>query len=266
MAETGKRYWWLKLPEDFFRQLPMKKLRRIAGGDTYTIIYLKMMLLSLKTEGVISYECAEGDFIENLALDIDEDEENVAVAVAFLTKNSLLENSDNEATKVLPAAINAIGSEGASAKRMRDLRRREKEKSVTLLQPCDECVTRALRRDRDRDREDIDKELEKENNHHYHDDYKRKSKKNNDDDKMNAEIFLLWEKNIMPLTPIIAEKLNALVEETGEAFVSDAICKAVEYGKRNFAYIQAVARNLAAGNGEKARSGSDPFESVFGGD
>lgn len=260
---AGKRYWWLKLPEDFFRQLPMKKLRRIAGGDTYTIIYLKMMLLSLKTEGVISYECAEGNFIENLALDIDEDEENVAVAVAFLTKNSLLENSDSEATKVLPAAINAIGSETAVAGRVR--RFREKKKQQKALQ-CNTTVTQVKQLGNVEIDIDIDKELEKENNRHYHDDYKRKSEKNDDDDKMNAEIFLLWEKNIMPLTPIVAEKLNALVEETGEAFVADAICKAVEYGKRNFAYIQAVARNLAAGNDEKARSGSDPFESVFGGD
>ena len=47
----GKRYYWLKLPDDFFRQKPIKKLRRIAGGDTYTIIYLKMLLVSLKNEG-----------------------------------------------------------------------------------------------------------------------------------------------------------------------------------------------------------------------
>lgn len=260
---AGKRYWWLKLPEDFFRQLPMKKLRRIAGGDTYTIIYLKMMLLSLKTEGVISYECAEGNFIENLALDIDEDEENVAVAVAFLTKNSLLENSDNEATKILPAAINAIGSETAVAERVR--RFREKKKQQKALQ-CNTTVTQVKQLGNVEIDIDIDKELEKENNHHYHDDYKRKSKKNNDDDKMNAEIFLLWEKNIMPLTPIVAEKLNALVEETGEAFVSDAICKAVEYGKRNFAYIQAVARNLAAGNDDKPTgdSYSDIAKKLYG--
>ena len=161
----GKRYWWLKLPEDFFRQLPMKKLRRIAGGDTYTIIYLKMMLLSLKTEGILSYECEEDDFIENLALDIDEDEENVAVAVAFLTKYKLLENGDDEATKILPSALDAIGCESASAKRMRDLRRRKKEKSVTLLPPCDDNVTGALRRDRYRDREDIEIEKEIDNTH-----------------------------------------------------------------------------------------------------
>ena len=36
MADNGnKRYYWLKLSEDFFRQKEIKKLRRIAGGDTY---------------------------------------------------------------------------------------------------------------------------------------------------------------------------------------------------------------------------------------
>lgn len=40
-----KRYWWLKLPEDFFNQIEIKLLRKIAGGDTYTIIYQKMLLL-----------------------------------------------------------------------------------------------------------------------------------------------------------------------------------------------------------------------------
>ena len=36
--------------------LRMKKLRSIAGGDTYTIIYLKMQLLSLQNEGMLYYE------------------------------------------------------------------------------------------------------------------------------------------------------------------------------------------------------------------
>ncbi len=47
----GKRYYWLKLPDDFFRQKPIKKLRKIAGGDTYTIIYLKMLLIAMKQDG-----------------------------------------------------------------------------------------------------------------------------------------------------------------------------------------------------------------------
>lgn len=47
MAEN-KRYYWLKLMDDFFDSKRIKKLRKMAGGDTYTIIYLKMQLLSLK--------------------------------------------------------------------------------------------------------------------------------------------------------------------------------------------------------------------------
>ena len=62
----GKRYYWLKLPEDFFRQKPIKKLRKIAGGDTYTIIYLKMLLIAMKEDGKLYFEGVEDDFYEEL--------------------------------------------------------------------------------------------------------------------------------------------------------------------------------------------------------
>ena len=48
-----KRYYWLKLQDGFFTSKRIKKLRRLAGGDTYTIIYLKMQLLAMKTDGVL---------------------------------------------------------------------------------------------------------------------------------------------------------------------------------------------------------------------
>ena len=41
MTSKTKKYYWLKLKDDFFNSREIKKLRRIAGGDTYTIIYLK---------------------------------------------------------------------------------------------------------------------------------------------------------------------------------------------------------------------------------
>ena len=31
-----KKYYWLKLKKDFFNQKEIKKLRKIAGGDTYS--------------------------------------------------------------------------------------------------------------------------------------------------------------------------------------------------------------------------------------
>lgn len=40
---TNKRYYWIKLKEEFFTDKRIKRLRRISGGDTYTIIYLSAM-------------------------------------------------------------------------------------------------------------------------------------------------------------------------------------------------------------------------------
>jgi len=52
----AKKYFWLKLKDDFFKQKEIKKLRGIAGGDTYTIIYLKLQLLSIKNDGKIYFD------------------------------------------------------------------------------------------------------------------------------------------------------------------------------------------------------------------
>ena len=120
-----KRYYWLKLKEDFFAQPKIKKLRRIAGGDTYTIIYLKMQLLSLKNEGRLLFEGTEDNFVDEIALTIDEDPENVSVTVAYLMRQGLLEQcSDDEYS--LPQTIESIGSEADSTERVRRFRNRSK--------------------------------------------------------------------------------------------------------------------------------------------
>jgi len=87
---SNRKFYWLKLKYDFFKQKEMKKLRKIAGGDTYTIIYLKMMLLSVKSKGKIYFEGLEDSFAEELALDIDEDPKNVEATVLFLKNENLL--------------------------------------------------------------------------------------------------------------------------------------------------------------------------------
>ena len=119
MAE--KRYYWLKLQEDFFRQTAIKKLRRMAGGDTFTVIYLEMQLLSLKRGGELIFEHLEDDFSKEIALSLDEDADNVAATVDFLTRNNLLEVVEVD-SYILPEVLENIGSEGASAKRARKYR------------------------------------------------------------------------------------------------------------------------------------------------
>lgn len=127
MAE--KRYYWLKLKEDYFNSPKIKKLRKIAGGDTYTIIYLKMQLLSIKNNGIIEFEKIEPTFQEELALKLDEDVENVSVTLAFLQAQGLIDMNENNEFLLLEASNN-IGSESESAERVRKFRERENQKTL----------------------------------------------------------------------------------------------------------------------------------------
>lgn len=79
MAE--KKYYWLKMTDQFFEDKAIKKLRKIAGGDTYTIIYLKMLLTAIKQGNKMYFEGIEDDFMEELALELDEDTDNVKVRI-----------------------------------------------------------------------------------------------------------------------------------------------------------------------------------------
>lgn len=145
----GKRYYWLKLPEDFFRQKPIKKLRKIAGGDTYTIIYLKMLLIAMKEDGKLYFEGVEDDFYEELSLELDEDSENVKVTVLFLIRQGLMELID-ETEYRLTECGKMVGSESASAERVR------KHREQKALQ-CNIDVTSSNKMVTER-REEIEKE------------------------------------------------------------------------------------------------------------
>lgn len=125
MADT-KKYYWLKLKDDFFRDKRIKKLRRIAGGDTYTVIYLKMQLLSIKNNGMLIYEGIEENFAEELALELDEDTENVKVTLAFLHSNGMIEETEQDHF-LMTETIKCIGSESASAERVRKYRAKKQQ-------------------------------------------------------------------------------------------------------------------------------------------
>lgn len=91
MAGREKTFYFLKLEKDFFDKKEIKLLRKIAGGDTYTIIYLKMLLMALADDGVFYFESIGDNIAEEVALQIDEEPENVSVTLGFLQKKGLLE-------------------------------------------------------------------------------------------------------------------------------------------------------------------------------
>lgn len=160
----GKKYYWLQLKEDFFRQKEIKLLRKIAGGDTYTIIYLKMMLMSLKDEGKILFEGIGSTFAEEVALEIDEDIENVEITIQYLLSKDLLQVADYEG--FMSDVPSLIGSETDSARRMRKHRKIKGKKQNKLqsdgqVSQSDKPVTKGdTELDKELDKE-LDTELEK---------------------------------------------------------------------------------------------------------
>lgn len=133
----NKRYYWLQLKTDFFEQKEIKLLRKIAGGDTYTVIYLKMLLASLKDEGRLYFESIGDDFSEEIALLIDEDTENVEITLQFLKAKKLMEVVEND-EYYLNRVPELIGSEAYSTARSR--RHRERKKAQELLQENEEAL------------------------------------------------------------------------------------------------------------------------------
>lgn len=119
MAE--KRYWWLKLPEDFFGSKRVKRLRKEDDGDILLIIYLKLQLLAVKSDGRIKFEGLEDSFVDELALDIEENSELVGRCLTFLVRTGLAEQPDAR-TIIFPWVRINTGSESASAARVRKLR------------------------------------------------------------------------------------------------------------------------------------------------
>ena len=157
MAE--KRYFWLKLYEDFFTSKRIKKLRSIAGGDTYTIIYLKMQLKALKTDGYLYFDGVMSDFAEELALDIDEKPDDVKVTIQYLISVGLLETNDGEQYK-LPFLDRCIGSESASTQRSRDCRLRKKDNKTLQCNANATQVQRVGNAEKEIEK-DIEKDIDK---------------------------------------------------------------------------------------------------------
>ena len=165
----AKRYYWLKLKEDWFSDKRIKKLRSIAGGDTYTVIYLKMMLLSLKDEGKLYFEGVENDFASEIALALDEGVEDVKLTLTFLEQHGLIEICDDDKYEYRLTEVPAvIGSETASTIRSRECR--ERQKQLASGQEALQCNTDATGGNTsqqfcsvEREKEiEIEKEIEKE--------------------------------------------------------------------------------------------------------
>lgn len=154
MAE--QKFYWLKLQDGFFTSRRIKKLRKLAGGDTYTIIYLKMQLVAMKKGGLLEYTGLEKTFADELALELDEEPENVAVTVNYLLSCGLLEAS-SESEYFVPYAVMNTGSESSSTRRVREHRERKALQCNTDVTPLKQICNTEIEIEKE-----VDTEIEEE--------------------------------------------------------------------------------------------------------
>lgn len=158
MSENKKRYYWLKLNENFFERDEMKVLENMPNGKDYIIFYLKLLLKSISAEGMLIFREVIPFTPEMLSSITNTSVDTVRVATDLFIKLGLMELWD-DGTLFMTETINMIGSETDSAKRMRKLREREKKKEL-LPSHCDESVRKS---DTEIDIEkDIDIDIDKE--------------------------------------------------------------------------------------------------------
>lgn len=225
----GKKYYWLKVQRNFFRQKSVKKLKQSENGNEKVLIYLELLALSLENDNKLIFEYVEDTFAKDLALEIDEDPKLVKETLDYLKSQNLIE-SVSESEYVLLEAFELTGSEDKTTKRVRKHRENKKDNIIEEIEThCNKNQTgcnadethgnknETLEKDIDIDKE-IEKEIDKNTNKEkacvtYLSD---KSKKVKTAHKNLSEITKLYEANIGPVYPAsrdwfieISEKIEA---------------------------------------------------------
>ena len=125
----SKRYFWLKLKDDFFDDDAIEWLEEQPNGKEYVLFYLKLCLKSLK------HDCCLIRTVGNMLIPYDAKklgeltrtkEDTVIVALELLKRIGLVDIQENGAL-FMAKVSEMIGSETNAAARMRKFREKAKE-------------------------------------------------------------------------------------------------------------------------------------------
>ena len=116
------RYYWIKLKDTFFQDKHIKKLRKLPGGSDCVIAYMKMMLASTKTNGIITLDGIEETPAEEIALMIDESKEVCQMTMAYGLNVGFIQQMDDLSACKLLQVEQLLDSETDDASRKRENR------------------------------------------------------------------------------------------------------------------------------------------------
>lgn len=124
-------YFWWKFKHDFFDDIGIKRLSKLTNGDTFILLYIKLITLSLKCNGYICYEGAGIDLIEELSLHLDREIEECTELIEVLEKYNLITLTDDKETIYIKSFNIYTGVDDAKT-RMRNSRERNKQPKSVL--------------------------------------------------------------------------------------------------------------------------------------
>ena len=161
MAE--KRYYWLKLKEDFFEEDTIAWLEEQRNGKDYCLFYLKLCLKSLKSNGIlirnvgqilVPYDAKKLAEITNTSVD------TVIVALELFQKIGLIQILENGEIYISQLS-EMVGSESKWAKYKRN------KKPLENIQTDSNDIPKKLQAEQEQEQEiekeqDIEQEIEQE--------------------------------------------------------------------------------------------------------
>ena len=159
MADN-KKYYYIKLQENFFEREEILMLESIENGHMYSNILLKLYLKSLKNEGKLMFNNIIPYTPEILAKVIRVNKDTMVVALKLFQEFGLIEVLDNGAIYISDIQ-NFIGRSSDEADRKRAYRKQiEDEKGQLSGRLSLKCP------DKTPPEKEIEKEIEKENKKH----------------------------------------------------------------------------------------------------
>lgn len=155
---SSKRFYWLKLKEDFFEQDAIKIIETMENGEKYINFYLKLLLKSISFNGVLKFKNTIPYTPKMLASITNTDIDTVKVAIGLFTDLGLMEQLDDGGLYMLEIE-NMVGSETAWAEKKRKQRVKGVDNVPLLSSESPDVVRQEIDREIDIDI-DIDREID----------------------------------------------------------------------------------------------------------
>lgn len=227
----NKKYYYLRLKENFFDSDELKILESMKDGYLYSNILLKLYLRSLKNDGKLVVNDRIPYNAEMLASVTGHQIGTVKQALSIFKDLGLIDVLENGAIYMLDIQ-NFIGKGSSEADRKREYRQRietDRTNVQTNLRQISEKYPPEIEKEIE-----INKELYKE--------------KDIDIDTLSlceqkSLIHDIWENAFDLITANVKKSLDNLVDEYGAVITKQAILDAKKQGKSHIKYVEGVLKN-----------------------